>query len=465
MVPAAAVDDAGAMTTTPPEPGEDTLRSDAGTEPPAAGHPSASAPTMTPDHGPRVSRDQLRDLDRLRRSVTDRKLGGVSAGIARHLDIDPVIIRVAFVVLVFFGGSGLLLYGGLWALLPEEGPDRRAAIHLDPGARTVALVGLGMISTLLLLGDALTGTWFPGAWPLAVVALIVAVLFMRRHDDAAHQPTRPDPTTGQAPGEALQPGAAAPYAASWEAGPIDPTLRQSVSQHDPGQPLDQAGPPPPSYDAGWPPASGPTPAPARRPRNPRKRGPILFWVTGALVMLALGLLGVADVGGAAVPAAAYPALALTLIGGMLVLGAFFGRAGGLILMGLAAAVVLAGTTTAERWEGETERYVPASASEVRDRYDINGGELVVDLSQVADPEELDGRSLEVESGAGRVEVFLPVGLDSEVDARAGVGSVTVGEQTRDGFGIEVSDSTSGWLDAGLELDVQVGAGEIEVSYR
>ena len=71
-----------------------------------------------------------------------------------------------------------------------------------------------------------------------------------------------------------------------------------------------------------------------KPRNPRKRGPILFWFTLALIATGVGTLGIIDVSGTSVPDAAYPALALALTGAMLLLGAFWGRAGGLIFIGL-----------------------------------------------------------------------------------------------------------------------------------
>ena len=87
-----------------------------------------------PDHhepqGPRTSRNEILDLGRLRRSTDDRRIAGVAGGLARHLDIDPIIVRVALVVLVFFGGSGLLLYGAIWLLVPEEGSP---AQPLGPG--------------------------------------------------------------------------------------------------------------------------------------------------------------------------------------------------------------------------------------------------------------------------------------------------------------------------------------------
>ena len=55
---------------------------------------------------------------RLMRSSTDKKLGGVCAGLADYFDVDPVIIRVLWLVLVFCGGSGVLAYIILWIVLP-----------------------------------------------------------------------------------------------------------------------------------------------------------------------------------------------------------------------------------------------------------------------------------------------------------------------------------------------------------
>lgn len=46
----------------------------------------------------------------LARSSTDRKISGVCGGIAEYLNIDSTIIRVAFILIVFAGGFGLLLY-------------------------------------------------------------------------------------------------------------------------------------------------------------------------------------------------------------------------------------------------------------------------------------------------------------------------------------------------------------------
>ncbi len=56
---------------------------------------------------------------KLRRSTADRVLGGVCAGIADYYGLDPVLVRVAFVLLAFLGGPGILLYLILLLVIPE----------------------------------------------------------------------------------------------------------------------------------------------------------------------------------------------------------------------------------------------------------------------------------------------------------------------------------------------------------
>ena len=90
----------------------------------------------------------------------------------------------------------------------------------------------------------------------------------------------------------------------------------------------------------------------------------------------------------------------------LVVGAYYGRPGGLIFLGLVAALALAGSSAGERWDGDVRTYAPTSASQVLDEYSLSAGDLEIDLSGVADPEELDGRNLLVENGAGRIELSM-----------------------------------------------------------
>lgn len=56
---------------------------------------------------------------RLNRSVKDKVVGGVAGGLAEYFEIDPVIVRVLFVVSLFFHGAGFIAYIILWITLPE----------------------------------------------------------------------------------------------------------------------------------------------------------------------------------------------------------------------------------------------------------------------------------------------------------------------------------------------------------
>lgn len=62
-------------------------------------------------------------MKKLERSYSDRKISGVCAGIAKYLQIDVTIIRVAFVVGAFAWGICLILYAVLWVVMPEEKVD------------------------------------------------------------------------------------------------------------------------------------------------------------------------------------------------------------------------------------------------------------------------------------------------------------------------------------------------------
>jgi phage shock protein PspC (stress-responsive transcriptional regulator) len=421
-----------------------------------------------------VTGDEMRDLSRLRRSSTDRHVAGVAGGLGRHLDVDPVIIRVAFVVLSFFGGAGLLAYGALWLLVPEDDTDD-AVFDLDARTRNVALIGVAVLAALLTLGDVWGGpAWFP--WPLIFLGLIAWVLITRRERRRERQAgqgswTPPPagyhqrgtmsgwvgatdaPAAGTGPDAPSSPatGGAAPHAAA--AG-----TAYAPAPGGPGAPGAPSGPAGPAY---W------APPPRPRPRDPRKAGPILFWFTLALILLAEGVLGTLDLAGVPVTDSAYPALALGITALMLLVGAFYGRAGGLILIGLVATVVTVGATVAGEYDGERIDQTPLTAAQVDDSYSVGSGEVVLDLSRVRDVEDLDGRDLEVHAGFGRVEVVLPDGVDVAIDARVeGPGHLAVLGGDRGGVNIEEQSSVDGGVDAPrLDLEAWVGVGEVEVRTR
>ncbi len=387
------------MTTTPPESPVE--------------HSTAEDSHDGPDHGPRVTGAEVRDLSRLRRSTTDRKVAGVAGGLARHLDIDPLILRVGFVVLAFFGGAGLILYAAIWALVPEDDSDR-AAVHLDERSRTVALVALGVIAALALVGDSWGAFWFP--WPLAIIGVIAFVWLSR---SGGRDRSTPEPT-------------------GWEGG---------------SDPADPAGP-------------GPAPAyVAPRPRDPRKRGPILFWFTLLLIAVAEGVLGIVDAAGVPVADSAYAALATAVIATMLVVGAFLGRAGGLIALGLVASVGLIAATAADRWDGDRVYIAPTSADEVAPSYSLTTGELIVDLNEVSDIEELDGHDLAVSVEAGRIEVVVPDGVDVQVEADVdGPGGYDLFGTQGGGIDWTRSASHDGGPDApAITIDADLQVGEITVT--
>ena len=53
----------------------------------------------------------------LYRDTDDQKLGGVCSGLARYFDLDPLLVRVGFVVAILFSGVSILAYLLLWWLV------------------------------------------------------------------------------------------------------------------------------------------------------------------------------------------------------------------------------------------------------------------------------------------------------------------------------------------------------------
>ncbi len=60
---------------------------------------------------------------RLTRSTTNKVIAGVCGGLGEYFNIDPTILRILFVALVIWGGSGALLYIVLWLVVPEAGKE------------------------------------------------------------------------------------------------------------------------------------------------------------------------------------------------------------------------------------------------------------------------------------------------------------------------------------------------------
>jgi phage shock protein PspC (stress-responsive transcriptional regulator) len=138
---------------------------------------------------------------RFARSRDDRVVAGVAAGLGHRAGVDPVLVRIGFVLLAFAGGAGIIAYGLLWALLPLESvtPPPRRPPSLQQGV-ALALITLGV---LLLLRQ--VGLWFGDALviPVTLAAAGSAVVWTRGDEADRSRWSR-------LPGGALSAAAAAP---------------------------------------------------------------------------------------------------------------------------------------------------------------------------------------------------------------------------------------------------------------
>ena len=142
---------------TPPQPATPT---------PPRPRPSAPAPPTpprpptergpAPDAGDARRRRQAEGPRRLYRSRDERVIGGVCGGLAEYFGIDPLIVRIIAVALVFAGGAGFLAYLAAWLLVPE----RTAPGRDGPAGRTATIAGTVAARPRGLHGAALL------AWPV-----------------------------------------------------------------------------------------------------------------------------------------------------------------------------------------------------------------------------------------------------------------------------------------------------------
>ena len=124
---------------------------------------------------------------RLERSRSDRKLAGVSGGLARYFDIHPAVYRVGFVVLTLLGGAGILIYLAAALAMPDEGQEdsfATAALR-NRRDRPWPLIGLGLVGVAFVTLLSRATLWPQGdAWIVLLVAG-AAILWITRHGKAA----------------------------------------------------------------------------------------------------------------------------------------------------------------------------------------------------------------------------------------------------------------------------------------
>src|SRR5215210_8608615 len=88
------------------------------------------------------------EVRKLTRSSSDKLIGGVAGGLGRYFGVDPILFRIAFVVLVFAGGVGVLAYIGLLAFVPADDDSRIFGSRRD--ANVVGAVLLGLLVVIIL---------------------------------------------------------------------------------------------------------------------------------------------------------------------------------------------------------------------------------------------------------------------------------------------------------------------------
>jgi phage shock protein PspC (stress-responsive transcriptional regulator) len=461
----------------------------------APGAEDATTATAPPFGTPSAPTGRLGDeLRTLRRSRSDRVVAGVLGGLGRRLGIDPVILRVVTVVLVFFGGVGVLLYALGWLLIPEEGDDHSALDQAmgrgTSGSGRGPAVLLAVFLGLLALASAaavLGGSW-DGA-VLLVLAGVALVLLLRRNGPSTSVPhlggTEPDSDAapGQPPyGNAYPTPFGAPLddpGAAWAAAATGAQPPPTAPEYQP--PPDEAaatgwGPgadweqpawdptaqwaQPPGAETGWPP-----PAPVAPPPRPRS---VLGPVTVSLVLLSAGVLAVLDGPvGLDVPFAAYLAAALGVVGLGLLVGSWVGRSRGLVWLGLLLTIAMVPAVAADRigsWEETDVTVQPTSPAELAGTHDYGGGRVVWDLTALELPEE-NGPTLTIDQGAGQLVVIVPETTDVTLGATLGIGELRTFETVSGGFGNERSTVDLGPDGAGggeLTLDLDLGIGQLEV---
>jgi phage shock protein PspC (stress-responsive transcriptional regulator) len=124
----------------------------------------------------------------LRRDRSKGVLGGVCAGLGRRLGVDPLILRVGFVIAAAAGGTGVILYAICWALLPAGEEGGRSVTARAIGRRESWMVASGLVLLMLavLLLFRAWGVWVGDAvvWPL-VLATGGGALIWRQSQGAA----------------------------------------------------------------------------------------------------------------------------------------------------------------------------------------------------------------------------------------------------------------------------------------
>lgn len=341
---------------------------------------------------------------RLVRRADRRIVAGVGGGVADALGVDPLWVRVAFLVLTVGAGAGVLLYLALWWLLPREDMPESGAeefLRRFPGApawagRAVLIVGVGVLASQIAPNHDRPG-WSPPL-VLGVVLVALGVALFRR--DLAREREGIDEATGlEAPG----------VTATELARPVSsPRFMVARAPH--------------------------------RVRPPRERSRLGVLTAGsAMIVVSVAVL-LDGLGAITLDMGRFPALALVVLGAGLLVSAWWGRARGAIVLGvltLPVALVLSLIHFPFGGDIASRTLYPRRVDPFPTSQRLLAGELFVNLTRV----DLAGssRTLEIEMGAGSVHLIVPRNVEIQLDAEVGLGGLTVMGQP-DRFGVDLTRS-------------------------
>ncbi len=398
---------------------------------------------------------------RLVRRTDDRVVAGVAGGVADALGLDPVLVRIGFVVLAFAGGAGVVAYVALWLLTPEvAGGAPPVAGASDRGPAFWIAIGLFVLAALAIADSVADRSV---VWPLVLVGAGVALW---RSDGTRREgpPTRgeaPSSTAGVASETTETSGTTGTSAATAPVGPAAPPAARTQPMPTWTPPPPPGSPPPGTGDGGnsgsW------EPPPVARDRS------VLGRVTLGVALLTLGVLAVLDAA-EVLDLTVHDAFAVALlvVGLGLVVGTWLGRARWLILpalllllpgLVLSTAIheldVPLGAGIGERSAGATG---PADVDPV---YELGIGELTLDLGEL-DLSRGDV-STSVRLGVGQATVVVPDDATVDLTWEMTGGRVELFGQHRVGRSVQGSEVFPGDEGAGtLTLEVRAAFGQIEV---
>jgi len=357
---------------------------------------------------------------RPRRPRHGRKIAGVAAGIGHRYGIDPVLVRVAFVVATIVGGFGVLLYLLGWLFLPQDGDETSGAEALFGKGRSSMPAGLTIVLGLLLFpatGAAFGGGWLHGGG-VVLLALAVAGLYtLHRRRGGTNRPAPVTTTSGASASFSVRDTDGADVDTSAPAG-WDPLAADPL-----GWDL-------PEPDAA-PPASSAAPG-ERRPRSPIGGLTAGLALVTASAGLTLSLFGVEWF-----TAAHIIGLTLGVLGLGMVAAAFAGAGRGLVLLAIplaAAGIVLTAIPFDELpggGMGETDE-TPTTLAELKPVYQHTMGSVRLDLTELATadtPIETD-----VRVGMGEAVVTVPADADVTFNCHSAMGSVDCLDEGHEGMG-------------------------------